>query len=44
MTALGLETHVSKFIQAGIKPLVLGLILFAWLFLRYSNALMVLLI
>ncbi|WP_372357482.1 YeiH family protein [Francisella noatunensis] len=32
MTALGLETHVSKFIQAGIKPLVLGLILFAWLF------------
>ncbi|MED7788646.1 YeiH family protein [Francisella sp. 19X1-34] len=32
MTALGLETHVSKFIQAGIKPLVLALILFAWLF------------
>ncbi|QEO57337.1 MULTISPECIES: YeiH family protein [Francisella] len=32
MTALGLETHVSKFIQAGMKPLVLALILFAWLF------------
>ncbi|MCL4122441.1 UNVERIFIED_CONTAM: hypothetical protein GTU68_044542 [Idotea baltica] len=32
MTALGLETHVSKFIQAGIKPLLLALILFAWLF------------
>ncbi|MBK2356893.1 YeiH family protein [Francisella hispaniensis] len=32
MTALGLETHISKFIQAGIKPLVLALILFAWLF------------
>ena len=28
MTALGLETHVSKFIQAGIKPLVLALILY----------------
>ncbi|MGQ4002419.1 YeiH family protein [Francisellaceae bacterium CB299] len=32
MTALGLETHVSKFIQAGIKPLLLALVLFAWLF------------
>lgn len=32
MTALGLETHVSKFIQAGIKPLILALVLFAWLF------------
>ncbi|MBN3702385.1 YeiH family putative sulfate export transporter [Francisella tularensis subsp. holarctica] len=32
MTALGLETHVSKFFQAGIKPLILALILFAWLF------------
>lgn len=33
MTALGLETHVSKFIQAGIKPLLLALILFIWLIL-----------
>lgn len=32
MTALGLETHVSKFIKAGIKPLLLALVLFAWLF------------
>ncbi|GAB4222920.1 MAG: YeiH family protein [Francisella sp.] len=32
MTALGLETHISKFIQAGIKPLILALILFLWLF------------
>lgn len=32
MTALGLESHASKFIQAGIKPLILALILFAWLF------------
>ncbi|AJC48780.1 YeiH family putative sulfate export transporter [Allofrancisella guangzhouensis] len=32
MTALGLETHVSKFIKAGVKPLLLALILFAWLF------------
>lgn len=32
MTALGLETHVSKFIQAGIKPLLLALVLFVWLF------------
>jgi uncharacterized integral membrane protein (TIGR00698 family) len=31
MTALGVETHVSKFKQAGIKPMVLALILFAWL-------------
>lgn len=29
---LGLETHVSRFIQTGIKPLLLVLILFAWLF------------
>jgi uncharacterized integral membrane protein (TIGR00698 family) len=33
MTALGIETHVSKFKQAGIKPLLLSLILFAWLIL-----------
>ncbi len=32
MTALGLETHISKFIKAGIKPLLLALVLFAWLF------------
>ncbi len=32
MTALGLETFLSKFMQAGIKQLLLALVLFAWLF------------
>jgi uncharacterized integral membrane protein (TIGR00698 family) len=31
MTALGMETHVSKFKQAGLKPLFLALLLFIWL-------------
>jgi uncharacterized integral membrane protein (TIGR00698 family) len=31
MTALGMETHVSKFKQAGLKPVLLALLLFAWL-------------
>jgi len=31
MTALGVETNFSKFKQAGIKPFVLGLLLFFWL-------------
>ncbi|MCF6766217.1 YeiH family protein [Thiotrichales bacterium 19S3-7] len=31
MTALGLETHISKFKQAGLKPIILALILFIWL-------------
>jgi uncharacterized integral membrane protein (TIGR00698 family) len=31
MTALGMETHFSKFKQAGIKPLLLALALFFWL-------------
>ncbi len=31
MTALGMETHFSKFKQAGIKPLLLALVLFIWL-------------
>ena len=31
MTALGMETHVSKFKQAGLKPLLLALLLFIWL-------------
>jgi len=31
MTALGMETHLAKFKQAGLKPLLLALILFAWL-------------
>lgn len=31
MTALGMETHISKFKQAGLKPLLLALILFIWL-------------
>ncbi|MCF6807070.1 YeiH family protein [Thiotrichales bacterium 19S9-12] len=31
MTALGLETHISKFKQAGIKPALLALVLFVWL-------------
>ncbi|WP_119344873.1 YeiH family protein [Facilibium subflavum] len=33
MTALGIETHISKFKQAGIKPALLSLVLFAWLIL-----------
>ncbi|WP_440993481.1 YeiH family protein [Cysteiniphilum litorale] len=33
MTALGIETHFSKFKQAGLKPLLLSLILFIWLIL-----------
>jgi uncharacterized integral membrane protein (TIGR00698 family) len=31
MTALGMETHTSKFRQAGFKPLLLALLLFIWL-------------
>lgn len=31
MAALGLSTHLSVIRQAGLKPLALGLILFAWL-------------
>ncbi|TNF66326.1 MAG: YeiH family putative sulfate export transporter [Gammaproteobacteria bacterium] len=31
MTALGLETHISKFRQAGLKPIILAFILFIWL-------------
>ncbi len=31
MTALGLETHQSKFKNVGLKPLYLAVILFAWL-------------
>ncbi len=31
MTALGVETNFSKFKQAGIKPFVLGLLLYIWL-------------
>lgn len=31
MTALGMETHLRKFKEAGIKPFVLALLLFLWL-------------
>jgi uncharacterized integral membrane protein (TIGR00698 family) len=31
MAALGLTTHVSAIRQAGIKPLLLGGLLFVWL-------------
>jgi len=31
MTALGMETNAAKFKQAGIKPLLLALLMFAWL-------------
>lgn len=31
MTALGMETHLAKFKQAGIKPVLLALIIFIWL-------------
>lgn len=31
MSALGIETHLSKFKQAGLKPVLLALIIFAWL-------------
>jgi uncharacterized membrane protein YadS len=31
MAALGLTTHVSALRQAGMKPLLLALLLFAWL-------------
>lgn len=31
MVALGLTTHVSAIRQAGIKPLLMAAILFAWL-------------
>jgi len=31
MTALGMETHISKFKQAGLKPVLLALFLFFWL-------------
>jgi len=31
MTALGMETHLKKFKEAGLKPFILALILFVWL-------------
>ncbi len=31
MTALGMETNAGKFKQAGIKPILLALLMFAWL-------------
>lgn len=31
MTALGMETHLSKFKQTGLKPLLLATVLFIWL-------------
>ena len=31
MFALGLTTHLSAIKQAGVKPLILGAIMFAWL-------------
>lgn len=31
MTALGMETHLAKFKQAGLKPVILAFILFIWL-------------
>lgn len=31
MTALGMETHLKKFKEAGAKPFILALILFIWL-------------
>ena len=31
MTALGAETSIDKFRQAGAKPFILALVLFAWL-------------
>lgn len=31
MTALGLETHLAQFKQAGLKPVLLALVLFIWL-------------
>ena len=31
MTALGLTTHVSAIKKAGVKPLLLGVMLFVWL-------------
>jgi len=31
MGALGLTTHLSAIRKAGVKPLLLGAILFAWL-------------
>lgn len=33
MAALGLTTHISAFKQAGVRPLLLGLMLFTWLLL-----------
>ena len=33
MTALGAETHISKFKNVGFKPIFLAIILFAWLFI-----------
>jgi uncharacterized integral membrane protein (TIGR00698 family) len=31
MTALGMETHLKKFTESGLKPFILALILFIWL-------------
>ncbi len=31
MTALGVESNFSKFKQAGVKPFVLGLLIYFWL-------------
>ncbi len=33
MTALGMETHLRKFKEAGVKPFLLALLLFLWLML-----------
>ena len=33
MFALGLTTHMSAIKQAGVKPLILGAVMFAWLLL-----------
>ncbi|HHL31498.1 MAG TPA: YeiH family putative sulfate export transporter [Oceanospirillales bacterium] len=31
MTALGMETHINKFKQAGLRPVLLAFVLFVWL-------------
>lgn len=33
MIALGLTTHISAIKKAGVKPLLLGMLLFIWLVL-----------
>lgn len=45
MTALGMETHLKKFKEAGVKPFLLAFILFIWLMVggyfivKYSSSL-----